>query len=63
MEKDEILSRWSEYIGELYHDDNRGDMPDIAAEVESLGEKLSTHYGASQRRNHLDQMVSLPRCL
>ena len=35
MEKDEILSRWSEYIGELYNDDNRGDMPDIAAEVES----------------------------
>ena len=35
MEKDEILSRWSEYIGELYNDDNRGDMPDIVAEVES----------------------------
>ena len=35
MEKDEILSRGSEYIGELYNDDNRGDMPDIAAEVES----------------------------
>ena len=35
MEKDEILSRWSEYIGELYNDDNIGDMPDIAAEVES----------------------------
>ena len=35
MEKAEILSRWSEYIGELYNDDNRGDMPDIAAEVES----------------------------
>ena len=35
MEKDEILSRWSEYIGELYNDDSRGDMPDIAAEVES----------------------------
>ena len=35
MEKDEILSRWSEYIGELYNDDNRGDMPDIAVEVES----------------------------
>ena len=35
MEKDDILSRWSEYIGELYNDDNRGDMPDIAAEVES----------------------------
>ena len=34
MEKDEILSRWSEYIGELYNDYNRGDMPDIAAEVE-----------------------------
>ena len=61
MEKDEILSRWSEYIGELRNDDNRGDIPDIAAE--SLGEKISTHYGASQRRNHLDQMVSLPICL
>ena len=35
MEKNKILSRWSEYIGELYNDDNRGDMPDIAAEVES----------------------------
>ena len=35
MEKDEILSRWSEYIGELYNDANRGDMPDIVAEVES----------------------------
>ena len=35
MEKDEILSRWSENISELYNDDNRGDMPDIAAEVES----------------------------
>ena len=35
MEKDEILSRWSEYIGELYNDDNRSDMSDIAAEVES----------------------------
>ena len=35
IEKDEILSRWSEYIGELYNDDNRGDMPDIVAEVES----------------------------
>ena len=35
LEKDEILSRWSEYICELYNYDNRGDMPDIAAEVES----------------------------
>ena len=35
MEKDESLSRWSEYIGELYNDDNSGDMPDIAAKVES----------------------------
>ena len=35
MEKDEILSCWSEYIGELYNDDNRDDMPDIDAEVES----------------------------
>ena len=35
MEKDEILYRWSEYIGELYNDDNRGGMPHIAAEVES----------------------------
>ena len=33
MEKDEILSYWSEYIGD--NDDNRGGMPDIAAEVES----------------------------
>ena len=36
MEKDEILSRWAEYIGELYNDDNRGDMPDTPTEVESL---------------------------
>ena len=35
MENHEILSHWSEYIGELYNDDNRGDMPDIVAEVES----------------------------
>ena len=35
MEKDEILSCWSEYIGELYNDGNSGDMPDIAAEIES----------------------------
>ena len=35
MEKDEILSRWSEYIGELYNYDNRGEMPVIPAEVES----------------------------
>ena len=35
MEKDGILSRWSEYIDELYNDDNRGDMPDIDTEVES----------------------------
>ena len=35
MEKDELLSHWSEYIGELYNDDNRGEMPDIVAEVES----------------------------
>ena len=35
MEKDKIIYRWSEYIGELYNDANRGDMPDIATEVES----------------------------
>ena len=35
MEKNKILSCWSECIGELYNDDNRGDMPDIAAEAES----------------------------
>ena len=35
MENDDILFRWPEYIGELCNDDNRGDMPDIAAEVES----------------------------
>ena len=35
MEKVEIRSRWSEYIGEFYNDDNIGDMPDITAEVES----------------------------
>ena len=28
MEKDKILDRWSEYIGELY-DDDRGEMPAI----------------------------------
>ena len=35
MEKDEILDQWFKYIGELYNDDNRGDMSDNAAEVES----------------------------
>ena len=34
MEKEKILSRWYEYIAELYNDD-RGDMPEIVAEVES----------------------------
>ena len=34
MEKEKILFRWYEYIGELYNDD-RGDMPEIVAEVES----------------------------
>ena len=34
MEKENILSRWYEYIGGLYNDD-RGDIPDIVAEVES----------------------------
>ena len=34
MEKEKIISRWYEYIGELYNDD-RGDIPEIVAEVES----------------------------
>ena len=34
MEKETILSRWYDYIGELYNDD-RGDMPEIVAEVKS----------------------------
>ena len=34
MEKEKILYWWFEYIGELYNDD-RGDMPEIVAEVES----------------------------
>ena len=34
MKKEKILSRWYEYIGELYNDD-RGDMPEIVADVES----------------------------
>ena len=29
MEKVEILSRRSEYIDELYNDDNRGDLADM----------------------------------
>ena len=33
MEKEKILYRWYKYIGELYNDD-RGDMPEIVAEVE-----------------------------
>ena len=33
MVKEKILSRWYEYIGELYNDD-RGDMAEIVAEVE-----------------------------
>ena len=61
MEKDEIRSRWSEYIGELYNDDNIGEMPDIADEVESPITRREVEHAL--RRNHLDQMVSLPRCL
>ena len=34
MEKEKILSRWYNYIGELYNDD-RGDMPEIVAKVEA----------------------------
>ena len=34
MEKEKILSRWYEYISELYNDD-RGEMTEIVAEVES----------------------------
>ena len=34
MEKEKILSRCYEYIGELYNDD-RDDVPEIVAEVES----------------------------
>ena len=34
MENDKILSQWYEYIGEVYNDD-RGNMPEIVAEVES----------------------------
>ena len=34
MKKEKILSRWYEYIGELYNDD-RGDMPEIVVDVES----------------------------
>ena len=34
MEKEKILSRWYDYIGELYNDD-RGDMPENVAGVES----------------------------
>ena len=53
MEKDKILSRWSEYIGELYNDDNRGSMPDIAAEVES----------PITRREVEHALRGMPRCL
>ena len=65
MEKDKILSRSSEYIGELYNDDNRGDMPDIAAEVKSpitRREVEHTLWGMPKKKSP-DQMVSLPRCL
>ena len=34
MEKEKILSCWYEYSSELYND-NRGDMPEILAAVES----------------------------
>ena len=34
MEKEKILSLWYVYIGELYNDD-RGDMPEIVAKVDS----------------------------
>ena len=43
MEKDKILDRWSEYIGELY-DDDRGEMPVITTGSyhQSPIKKLST---------------------
>ena len=34
MENEKILSRWYEYIDELYNDD-RGDKPEIVVDVES----------------------------
>ena len=55
MEKDEIISRWSEYIGELYNDDNRGDMTDIAAEVESLTTRREVEHalrGMPEQKSH-----------
>ena len=51
MDKEKILSRWHEYIGDLYNDD-RGDMPEIVAEVES---------SITQRES--DLMIFQPRCL
>ena len=64
MEKDEILSRWSEYIGELYNDDNRGDIPDIAAEVKSpITRNEIEHTLRGMPGNHKAQIISLPRCL
>ena len=62
MEKDEILYRWSEYIGELYNDDNRGNMLDIAVEVESRITRREVEH-ALRGMPEKDQMVSLPRCL
>ena len=43
MGKENILSRWYEYIGDLYND-NRGDMPVIVAEVESSITQREVEY-------------------
>ena len=43
MEKGRILSRWHEYNGELYNDD-RGNMPEIVAEVESPITQLEVEH-------------------
>ena len=33
MEKEQVLRRWTEYIGELFHD-NRGEKPKITKNIE-----------------------------
>ena len=42
-EKQNILSRWYKYIGELYND-NRGDKPEIVAELESPITQLEVEH-------------------
>ena len=45
MEKEKVLERWNEYIGELFHD-NRGEKPTITKRVDGpkILKKLEQHW-------------------